>query len=391
MPPKRKVHFIGICGKAMGPIAVALVRRGWEVTGSDEAYYSPIKEFLEDADVVVAAPYAAENVPAEVEMVVVGKRVAEANVELRYVIDAGIPFQSFPEFLKAEFLRHSRNAVVAGGVGKTTTTAMLTWILEANDWKPDYLVGGMAENLGFPARFAQGKFAVLEGDEYASCFNDPRSKFLHYAPETAIITNIIEDHPDLYPDLASVIEVFAELAKILPSHGCLILPDDDERNTQLVAAGTPAQVCTVGFSERATHEITVIELGPDSSTFRFMGADFVLPICGLMNIRNAAMAVVAASHWELSPEDAAQAAARFSRSAKSPASVGDRHVHGGVRQSLASCLFGSVDADAAATLPRAAACFYHSTASHGRQGLGLPKRPSASFGPLRQSAHHQFL
>ena len=307
---KAHIHFIGICGKAMGGIAAALAESGWSITGSDEAHYSPMKEFLAQACVDVRTPYSARNIPDETTIVVVGKRVSENNPELMEVIRKRIPIQSFPEFLREKFLSRSRNAVVAGGVGKTTTSAMLTWILECNSRRPDYLIGGPAKNLAMPARFSGEAFAVLEGDEYASCFHDPRPKFLHYNPEIAIITNIIEDHPDIYPNFENLLAVFASLVETLPSIGSLILSADDP-STAALAAMAPCQVVTVGLGNAAMARIADIELEPHRSSFCFMGTPISLSLCGHMNIRNAAMAIAAAAHWGVNPRDSARALHTF--------------------------------------------------------------------------------
>ena len=193
-----KLHFLGICGKGMGAIAAALAVEGWRVTGSDEATYSPMNHFLEEAGIPVRSPYDGGNIPANADLVIVGKRLRSDNPELAEAMRRGLPYCSFPALLRDAFLTKSRNAVVAGGVGKTTTTAMLAWILEAARMAPDFLIGGLARNLHAPARLAGADLAVLEGDEYASCFDDAAPKFLKYRPEVAIITNVLEDHPDLY-------------------------------------------------------------------------------------------------------------------------------------------------------------------------------------------------
>ena len=230
---KKRLHFVGICGKAMGGIAAALATEGWRVTGSDEKCYQPMMGFLSSRGIRVSTPYSAGNVPTDADLVVVGKRVATENPELLHVVGHGPAYCSFPQFLHHQFLRHSRNAVVTGGVGKTTTTSMLAWILEDAGQRPDYLIGGLARNFPAPARFSGGRFAVLEGDEYASCFDDPRPKFLHYQPEVGVITNIVEDHPDIYRNLGEVCQAFSDFIALLPPHGALILADDDEAGVKL--------------------------------------------------------------------------------------------------------------------------------------------------------------
>lgn len=306
----QRLHFVGICGKAMGAIAVALARAGYRVTGSDEGMYPPMSAYVRRSGLHVATPYAEGNVPADADLVVVGKRVADGNRELRWVLSRGMPFLSFPKFLRARFLTRSRNAVVVGGVGKTTTTAMLAWMLEHAGVRPDYLIGGMARDLGTLARFGGADVTVLEGDEYASCFDDPTPKFLHYAPEVAVVTNILADHPDLYPDAAALRHAFLALVRLLPAHGCLVLSSDDDAAASL-AQEAGCRVVATGVRRGAHQPITNVRLTPERSCFRLDGTAFELPICGRMNVRNAAMAAVAAAHFGVSYARSAQALAEF--------------------------------------------------------------------------------
>ena len=305
-----RTHFIGVCGKAMGPIAAALKRDGWDVSGSDENCYEPMNGYLQKSGIGISSPYDVSNLPDDAELFVVGKRVVTENVELQNVIQNGRPFLSFPAFLQQRFLKHSRNAVIAGGAGKTTTTSMLAWILEHQGYQPDYLIGGMAKNFEVPARLAGATFTVMEGDEYASCFDDSRPKFLHYNPEVALITNVLEDHPDLYKGMDALEKVFAELVKTLPAHGLLILPDDDDAALRL-ANSAPCEVAITGFSEQATFRVTDLQLPPDRSLFRLANVSFELPFCGRMNVRNAAMAALAAAHFGVSYEQSAESLALF--------------------------------------------------------------------------------
>ena len=305
-----RLHFIGICGKGMGAIADALAHEGWKVTGSDESIYPPMSEYLRASGIEIVMPYNGRNVPEETDLVIVGKRVREDNPELLHALGRGLPLCSFPSFLRERFLHRSRNAVVTGGVGKTTTTAMLSWVLEHGRLEPDYFIGGLARNLPKPARFKGSPVAVLEGDEYASCFDDPLPKFLHYHPEVAIVTNILEDHPDLYDGMDALTEVFARLARRLPGAGCLVLPDDDDAACKLVLHAR-CETLTAGFSENAICRITEFEQAPGRSVFRFEDVAFSIPLAGAMNVRNAAMAALAARHFGVSLEASAEALSLF--------------------------------------------------------------------------------
>lgn len=306
----RALHFIGICGKAMGGIAAALAREGWRITGSDENVYEPMSGHLQECGVRIISPYDPSNVPDDADMVIVGKRIAAGNSELLHVIRRGIPHRSFPQFLHDHFLKRSRNAVVAGGVGKTTTTAMLAWILEHAGLNPDYLCGGLAKNLKWPARFSGSAFSVLEGDEYASCFDDRNPKFLHYRPEVVAITNIVEDHPDMYESFDDLCDAFAALVEMIPARGRLILPDDDGAAAR-VANAAKCDVVTVGFGSGAGRSITDVQASRDGTRFSFMGENFQLSQCGLMNVRNAAMAAQAAENFGVTPSQSAAALRSF--------------------------------------------------------------------------------
>ncbi len=290
----------------MGAIAAALAREGWRITGSDENVYEPMSGHLQECGIRIISPYHPANVPSDVGLVIVGKRVAASNPELLHVIRRGIPHQSFPQFLREHFLSRSRNAVVAGGAGKTTTTAMLAWILEHAGHNPDYLVGGQVRNLPSPARFAGSQFTVIEGDEYPSCFDDRNPKFVHYQPEVAIITNIIEDHPDIYRNFDELCDAFASLIELVPANGCLILPDHDPAAMRLAEVAN-CKVVTSGFEAGTTERITDARFLSERSCFSLLGAEFEILLCGRMNVRNAAMAVLAATHFGVNPEQSAAA------------------------------------------------------------------------------------
>lgn len=309
MNAPRRIHFIGIGGRAMGAVAIALARIGHRITGSDENMYEPMSGCLRRAGIAVAAGYSASNVPADADLVVVGKRVTEENRELAAVLDRRMARLSFPELLERFFLRRSRNAVVAGGVGKTTTSAMLAFILEHGGRRPDYLVGGIARDFPDPARFDGGAIAVLEGDEYASCFDDPTAKFLHYAPELVAVTNILPDHPDLYPDVAHLHDAFRALVRLIPAHGCLVLPGDDAV-AHVLRDEAACGIVTTGFGA-VDRPITELCLAANGSSFFLEGARFHLGLYGRMNVRNAAMAAIAAQHFGVTAVESARALAEF--------------------------------------------------------------------------------
>jgi UDP-N-acetylmuramate: L-alanyl-gamma-D-glutamyl-meso-diaminopimelate ligase len=306
----RSVHFIGICGKGMGAIAAALARQGWQVTGCDESPRPPMSRYLEENRITIKSPCLASDLPSGEAEIVVGKRLPADHEILGALRRQNRGWTSFPSFLSRHFLSRSRNAVVAGGVGKTTTTSMLAHILRHAGHDPDYLVGATPRGFPAPAKLAGAREFVIEGDEYASCSDDPRPKFLHYHPEVVLITNLLEDHPDLYQDMAALSGAFRNLVALLPPRGLLIVPDDDPDALALLRdAACPA--LKVGYGESADIRIIIREMGSRASLFEVADTLITLPMFGRMNVRNAAMAVMAAGHFGVSPAKAAAALACF--------------------------------------------------------------------------------
>src|ERR1700726_4725341 len=234
MNDKKHIHLIGICGTAMASLAGMLKQRGFRVTGSDAAAYPPMSDFLRELGIPVAQPFDARNVDPQSagqsgasrpDLVVVGNAVSRGNVELEQVLDQRIPFCSLPQLLRDEFLRGKEVLVVAGTHGKTTTTSMLAWIFHTAGLQPSFLIGGIAENFGSSFQLGQGKHFILEGDEYDTAFFDKGPKFLHYFPDSAILTSVEFDHADIYKDLDAVETAFKRLVNLVPRRGRIVAFD----------------------------------------------------------------------------------------------------------------------------------------------------------------------
>ena len=204
MTQKKHIHLIGICGTAMASLAGMLRQRGFKVTGSDAASYPPMSDFLASLEIPVYQPFSAMNLQTRPDLVVVGNAISRGNVELEHVLDEHVPFCSLPQILHDEFLRGKEVIVVAGTHGKTTTTSMLSWIFHTSGQQPSFLIGGIAENFGSSFALGQGKHFILEGDEYDTAFFDKGPKFLHYFPDSVILTSVEFDHADIYKDLDAV-------------------------------------------------------------------------------------------------------------------------------------------------------------------------------------------
>src|SRR3979490_2346760 len=201
----QKFHFIGISGTAMGSAAAALQERGIKVSGSDENVYPPMSIFLEERGIKLQARYRPENIPADVDVVVIGNAMKRGNPEVEAVLNRKLFYLSLPEVLKNYFLRGRHNLVVTGTHGKTTTTALLTWIMDFAKRAPSYMIGGIPRNFGQGARFNDSKCFVIEGDEYDTAFFDKRSKFIHYLPQTLVINNVEFDHADIFQSLEEIL------------------------------------------------------------------------------------------------------------------------------------------------------------------------------------------
>src|SRR5258708_6862071 len=186
LKPVRRIHFMGVCGTAMGAVAAAVRDLGFVVSGSDENVYPPMSTFLAEKQILILAGYRPENVPDDVDLVVIGNAIFRGNPELESVLERKLLYRSLPETIKDFFLQGKRNVVVTGTHGKTTTTALVTWIFSEAGLNPGFLIGGIAKDLQRGASFPNSQYFILEGDEYDTAFFDKRSKFLHYLPETLL-------------------------------------------------------------------------------------------------------------------------------------------------------------------------------------------------------------
>ena len=228
MSSPKHIHLVGICGTAMASLAGMLQERGFRVTGSDAAAYPPMSTFLESLGIPVAQPFAEANLNPRPDLVVVGNALSRGNVELECLLDERIPFCSLPQLLHDEFLVGKDVLVVAGTHGKTTTTSMLAWIFETAGLQPSFLIGGIAENFGRSFGLGEGKHFILEGDEYDTAFFDKGPKFLHYFPDSVILTSVEFDHADIYKDLDAVETAFKRLVNLVPRRGRIIAFDSGE-------------------------------------------------------------------------------------------------------------------------------------------------------------------
>src|SRR5881396_780232 len=295
----------------MGSIAAALHQRGLKVTGSDENVYPPMSIFLEKRGIALKEGYRAENIPADADVVVIGNAMKRGNPEVEAVLSRKLLYLSLPEVLRNYFLRGRHNLVVTGTHGKTTTTALLAWIMEKAGRKPGYLIGGLPKNLGQGARLNDSKYFVIEGDEYDTAFFDKRSKFIHYLPELLIVNNLEFDHADIFRDLDEIKLSFRRLLNIVPQNGMVLLNGDDA-NCVDVAKDCLAQLIEVGFSKNCAQRIREVAYSSSGSRFKLGEETFEIPLIGEFNVRNAAMAATAARFYDVPKTKVDNAFKRFS-------------------------------------------------------------------------------
>ena len=251
----------------MGSVAAALRERGYTVTGSDENVYPPMSAFLESRGVKLSEGFRAENVPADADVVVIGNAMKRGNPEVEAVLNQKRYYLSLPEILRNEFLRGRHNLVVSGTHGKTTTTALLTWLMRTAGFDPGFMIGGIPKNLGQGAHFNDSKYFVIEGDEYDSAFFDKRSEFVHYLPELLIVNNIEFDHADIFDNLEMVKRTFRHLLRIVPQNGMVLLNGDDA-NCREVANECYAQMVEVGFGMNCARRISDVAYSADGARFK---------------------------------------------------------------------------------------------------------------------------
>ncbi len=255
----------------MASVAAAMQERGFKVTGSDENVYPPMSSFLQEKGIALKQGYRAENIPGDADVVVIGNVMKRGNAEVETVLNRKLFYLSLPEVLKNYFLRGRHNLVVTGTHGKTTTTALLAWIMEKAGRNPGYLIGGLPKNFGQGARLNDSKYFVIEGDEYDTAFFDKRSKFVHYLPELVIVNNIEFDHADIFKNLDEIKLSFRRLLNIVPQNGMVLLNGDDP-NCVEVAKDCLAQMIEIGFSKNCAQRIRDVAYSSDGSRFKLAGA-----------------------------------------------------------------------------------------------------------------------
>jgi UDP-N-acetylmuramate: L-alanyl-gamma-D-glutamyl-meso-diaminopimelate ligase len=302
----------------MASLAGMLRERGFRVSGSDAAAYPPMSTFLESLGIAVAQPFAASNLDPRPDLVVVGNAISRGNVELEKILDERIPFCSMPQLLHDEFLIGKEVLVVAGTHGKTTTTSMLAWIFESAGFEPSFLIGGIAENFGRSFGLGKGKQFILEGDEYDTAFFDKGPKFLHYFPDSVILTSVEFDHADIYKDLDAVETSFKRLVNLVPRRGRIVAFDggNSAESLDLCLAKAPCPVERYGSTDRANWKIADLSLGEERTSWSLLRVgkpwgEFEFALGGEYNVWNATAAIALATSCGIEKDSIAHAISTF--------------------------------------------------------------------------------
>ena len=303
----------------MGGIAAIARQAGHRVTGCDANVYPPMSTQLEAQGIELIEGFSPDQLlqfETKPDLFVIGNVVSRGNPLMEAILNQGLPYISGPQWLGEQVLYGRHVLAVAGTHGKTTTAAMLTWILEFNDYKPGYLIGGVPLNFAVSARLGESQYFVIEADEYDTAFFDKRSKFVHYRPRTALLNNLEFDHADIFVDLAAIETQFHHLVRTVPSDGLLVVNGEEPALERVVTRGAWAPV--ERFGHEVTNDWSLISQEEDGFIVRKSGKEVAnvkwavdSGVMGRHNQLNALAAIASANHIGISPINSARALADF--------------------------------------------------------------------------------
>ncbi|MGD9602087.1 MAG: UDP-N-acetylmuramate:L-alanyl-gamma-D-glutamyl-meso-diaminopimelate ligase [Gammaproteobacteria bacterium] len=299
------MHVLGICGTFMAGLACLAHELGHHVTGSDQNVYPPMSDFLAAAGIGIRPGWDPAHLDPRPDLVVIGNALSRGNPLVEAVLDLGLPYTSGPEWLARHVLPGRHVIAVAGTHGKTTTSSLVAWMLERAGHAPGFLIGGIPENFGRPARLGTGECFVIEADEYDTAFFDKRSKFVHYRPMTALLNNLEFDHADIFPDLAAIETQFHHLVRTVPGRGTVVWNRDEPALAATLARGAWSRLVTFGTGDEAAWQLREHAPGhyavrdPDGRTFPLRS-----PLAGRHNALNTLAALATVDTVGLAPEAA---------------------------------------------------------------------------------------
>jgi UDP-N-acetylmuramate: L-alanyl-gamma-D-glutamyl-meso-diaminopimelate ligase len=329
LQPAAAVHLLGICGTGMASLAGMFHERGFRVSGSDQAMYPPMSDFLADMGIKVSEGYRPGNLYPLPDLAVVGNVIRRANPEAVELEKSGVPYVSMPEALNRYFIADKTRIVVGGTHGKTTLSSMIAWILYAEGRDPGFMIGGLPGNFRKNHRLGQGRFFVLEGDEYDTAYFDKRPKFLHYDPHIAVVTSCEFDHADIYENLDQIVKQFRAFMGLVPQDGCIVACGDDQRVREMIEdCRAPVQV--YGFNGPVHWSAAEVTHSPNGIRATILNHDRrvavgTLPLFGAHNLLNAVAAIAVAEHVGISPQRAMEALRAFQGVKRRQEILGEEH------------------------------------------------------------------
>lgn len=304
------IHILGICGTFMGGLALLARAAGHRVTGCDSNVYPPMSTQLGREGIELVQGIGEEQLDLAPDLWVIGNVITRGTPLMEAILDRGDRYASGPQWLGENLLQGKWVLAVAGTHGKTTTSAMLAWILEQAGMRPGFLIGGVPENFGVSARLTDSPFFVIEADEYDTAFFDKRSKFVHYRPKTVVLNNLEFDHADIFADLAAIETQFHHLVRIVPSSGRIISNADDASLERVLERGCWTPVERIGT--RGQWQAHAVGSGFQVRRALQRLGQVEWDLLGAHNRMNALAAIAAAHHAGVTPERALAALGSFS-------------------------------------------------------------------------------
>ena len=305
-------HILGVCGTFMAGVAALARELGHRVTGSDNNAWPPMSDQLAAQGIEVLSGYEAAHLKPAPDCVVIGNALSRGNPAVEHVLNAGLPYLSGPAWLSEQVLKSRWVIAVSGTHGKTTTSSMVTWILEYAGMSPGFLVGGVPQNFGISARLGESPFFIIEADEYDTAFFDKRSKLVHYPAQTVIINNIEHDHADIFHDLDAILQQFHGFLRITPSQGRVFVPSRDEAVERLLAKGCWTPTETIGDGGHWCANLHQADGGCfDVQENGSVTGRVEWDLIGEHNVKNALAAIAAAHHAGVPTEVACTALGGF--------------------------------------------------------------------------------
>ena len=310
---KEKIHILGICGTFMGGIALLARELGFEVTGSDQNIYPPMSKHLADQGIEIIEGFKKEDLHAANEFII-GNALSRGNEAVEHILNNKLEFSSGPSWLAKNVLKNRKVIAVSGTHGKTTTTAMIASILNAQSIDAGYLIAGKPKGFTTSSHLGSSDIFVIEADEYDTAFFDKRAKFIHYLPEILVINNLEFDHGDIYADISDIQKQFHHLIRTMTSKSTIVCPISDKKIKEVLGMGLWSQLIQYGKKDSLSNYYKKIRSDYSSALFNIEGEEVILEwdMFGEHNIQNAMSSILSTKNLGISPTLSIEALKNFS-------------------------------------------------------------------------------